>query len=141
MTEFSRIRQCNENHTSFWVLKLVIAFVNVNGREPVLNPGPLSRRPFHYTTMCKVQYACNLSMIMCPCSSHGDSQFVVVFIGQVISYLYSSFAISKCTKCNKNVLSIKLACGIEIINLFSKLDQNHEICVIGLHQLKSFKIL
>jgi hypothetical protein len=23
----------------------VTAFVNVNGREPVLNPGPLSRRP------------------------------------------------------------------------------------------------
>jgi hypothetical protein len=32
------------------VLKLVSAFVNVNGRDRVLNPGPLSRRPDKSTT-------------------------------------------------------------------------------------------
>ncbi len=40
MTEFIRIRWCNENPTTC----KVTAFVNVNGQEPVLNPGLLSRR-------------------------------------------------------------------------------------------------
>jgi hypothetical protein len=50
MTEFRRIRSRNENPTTCRVLKLVSAFVNVNGRDRVLNPGPLSRRPDKSTT-------------------------------------------------------------------------------------------
>ncbi len=50
MTEFRRIRQRNENPTTCRVLKLVSAFVNVNGRDRVLKPGPLSRRPKKSTT-------------------------------------------------------------------------------------------
>ncbi len=40
----------HENLTTCRVLKLVSASVNVNGRDRVLNPGPLSRRPDKYTT-------------------------------------------------------------------------------------------
>ncbi len=35
----------HENPTTCRVLKLVTVFVNVNGRDRVLNSGPLSRRP------------------------------------------------------------------------------------------------
>jgi hypothetical protein len=40
----------HENPTTCRVLKLVSAFMNVNGRDRVLNPGPLSRRPDKSTT-------------------------------------------------------------------------------------------
>ncbi len=50
LTSFARrnIQQyslVHENPTTCRVLKLVTAFVNVNGRDPILNPGLLSQRP------------------------------------------------------------------------------------------------
>jgi hypothetical protein len=53
MTEYKRI----------YILKLVTAFVNVNGREPVLNPGPLPLRVFHYTRSANNYYFTKIGAI------------------------------------------------------------------------------
>jgi hypothetical protein len=50
MTEFRRIRQCMRTPQRVGSENSMTAFVNVNGRDRVLNPGPLSRRPDKSTT-------------------------------------------------------------------------------------------
>jgi hypothetical protein len=60
MMEFDIIRKRNENPTTCRVLKSVAAFVNVDGREPVLNPGPLSWRFDKSSTQHEVQQFINV---------------------------------------------------------------------------------
>jgi hypothetical protein len=62
ITELSRIRYCmrTPQHVGFW--NSVAAFVNVNGRDRVLNPGPLSRRPDKSPTTPRSDTQFNISI-------------------------------------------------------------------------------